>query len=149
MQFIAAATHPTYNSSRISNYQSIIRNIFRNNSACADKGITANGITTNNGCIGPDGSAAFYQCTVVKVRSSLREFTSWIQNIGKNHRRAAENIIFQFDAFVDGYIILNFDKIPDFYIVANVYILTNRTFFTNTRVTLNMAIMPDFSAFAN
>jgi len=52
LQFFAAATHPTGDSSRVAKYKGIIRHVSGDHGTGTDEGILADRISTNNGSIG-------------------------------------------------------------------------------------------------
>ena len=89
----------------------------------ADKSVFANGMAANNGRIGTDGSAFPNERFFIKCFSPLRIFASRIEDVGKNHRRAAEDVIFKLDTFIDRNIILNLDMIADSDVVPHIHIL--------------------------
>lgn len=68
--------------------------------------------------------------------------------IGEYARRSAEYVVFQFNAFIDRYIVLYPDPVsyPD--IVPDIDILSERAVLADGRTFLDMAEMPDAGAFA-
>ena len=64
-------------------------------------------------------------------------------------RRAAEYVVLQFYAFVDGYVVLDTDTVSDPDIVRDIDILSQRTITPNDGSFLNVAEMPDLRSCAD
>ena len=78
-----------------------------------------------------------------------RNFAARIENIGKNHRRAAKHIIFQCHTFINRNIVLNFHTVADNRFRADYYVLPNLTVLSNARTFQNVRNVPNTGAFTN
>ncbi len=59
-------------------------------------------------------------------------------DIGEDARWAAENIVFQFNAFVNGNIILYTDPVANLHVITNIHILSKRAVTANDGTLLDM-----------
>ena len=121
--------HPAGLTSRVSNNQRIIRNIFGNNSTGTNKSKPTDGNAANNGGIGSNSGSFLHQCWLVFVFS--RNGASGINYIGKYSRWSQKHIVFTDHSGVNRHIILDFYAVanPDFR--RNNHILAYRTLLPN------------------
>ena len=84
-----------------------------------------------------------------RVNSVHREVRPRSIYIRENTGRTTEDIVFKFNAFVDGNIVLDPDTIPNADIVTNIHILAQGTILTYDSPALDMAEMPNFRTGAN
>jgi hypothetical protein len=73
----------------------------------------------------------------------------WTQNIGKDHGRAKENIVFYRYSLVDGNIVLHFHPVSESNFVSHKAVLAENAIFTHPGTGHEMAIMPDLGTFSN
>ena len=92
------------------------------------------------------GSLAHARTRVNSVHREVRPRGIYIR---KNTGRATEDIVFEFNAFVNGNIVLDPDTIPNVDIVTNIHILAQGTILTNNSPALDMAEMPNLRSGAN
>src|SRR5580693_1220733 len=93
--------------------ESVVRYVVGNNSAGCDKCIAADGCATHYRAVCSERGSPFHQRPVKFMFANY--VTARIDDIRKNHRRAAEHIALQLHTFIDGDIVLNFDAISHDY----------------------------------
>lgn len=121
IQTTTTLAHPPYLPGRYTGHQSIILYVFRHNGTGGNQGATSYRMTAHYRAIRTEGGSLAYART--RVNSVHREVRPRSIYIRKNAGRATEDIIFKLNAFVDGYIVLDPDTIPNADIVANIHIL--------------------------
>ena len=104
-------------------------------------------MTAHNRAIRAEGSSLTHART--RVNSMYREMRPRCTHIREYARRAAEYVVLQFYAFVDGYVVLDTDTVSDPDIVRNIDILSQRTITPNDGSFLNVAEMPDLRSCAD
>ena len=146
-QTTTTLAHPPYLPSRNPGHQSIIFYVFRHNGTGGNQSAAPYRMTAHYRAIRTEGGSLTHART--RVNSVHREVRPWSIYIRKNAGRATEDIVFKFNAFVDGNIVLDPDTIPNADIVANIHILAQGTILTYNSPALNMAEMPNFRSGAN
>lgn len=106
--------------------------VFRHDGTGADEGILANSVATDDCAVGAECCALFDEGGTHLVH--LANFRPGVVDIGKDHRRAAEDTVFQSDAFIDGYVVLDFAFVADDGVGADDNVLAY------------VAVFPDFGA---
>ena len=144
---MAALAHPPYLPGRNAGHQGVIFHIFGHDGSGGDQGAAPYRMTAHYRAIRAERCAFAHART--RVDSVHREVRPRSIYIRENAGRATENVVLQFDAFVDGNIVLDSDTIPDPDIVANIDILSERTVSSDNRPPLNMTEMPDLRSFAD
>ncbi len=142
-QDLAAFAGPAFLTGGYADHQRIGRNISVHNGTGGDKGVLSNGMAAQDRGIGPDGGAFPDQGFMIVIRTALRVFTAGINDIGKDHGRAAKDIVFQLHTFVNRNIVLDLDVIADAHIRSHIDILTKGAVGSDTGTGLNMAEVPD------
>ena len=92
------------------------------------------------------GSLAHARTRVNSVHREVRPRSIYIR---ENTGRTTEDIVFKFNAFVDGNIVLDPDTIRNADIAAYIHILAQGTILTYDSPSLDMAEMPNFRSGAN
>ena len=100
-----------------------------------------------DGAIGAQGSSLAYART--HVRAMHRKMRPRGTHIREYTRRAAEYVILQLYAFVDGYVVLDTDAVSDPDVVRDIDILSQRTVAPDDGSLLNMAEMPNLRSRAD
>jgi len=95
----------------------MIRNVSSDHGPSPHKGIAADGHAADDGAVGPQGSAFLDEGRAHLVH--LGDFCPWIVDISKDHRWAAEDTVFEGDAFIETDIVLDFAFVADRGIVRN------------------------------
>ena len=137
-----ALAYPPYLPGRHAGHQGVIFHILGHNSPGGNHSATPYCMTTNYGTIGSQGSSLAYERA--RVRVMYRKMSPRGNHIREYARRATENIVFDFNAFVDGDVVLDADTIPDPDMVRHIDVLAQRTVPADDRSLLNMAEMPNF-----
>ena len=104
-------------------------------------------MAANNSAVGSEGSSLTHART--RVNSMHREMRPWGTHVREYARRAAEYVILQLYAFVDGYVVLDTDAVSDPDVVRDIDILSQRTIAPDDGSFLNVAEMPDFRSRAD
>ena len=125
----------------------MIRNVFRYHSIGSDEGVSSQCYAANDGGVGADGCPFFYKCWARLIHFS--DFGPGIIDVCKDHGWAAENSVFECNAFVYAYIILNFAVVAYSDIRADYHVLADIAVFANFGVGQDVGEVPDFRFFAN
>lgn len=141
------ATHPTTVHGRNAKHQGVIFDVVTYDGPCADEGVSTNGDTTNNGGIGADGGSPPNKSFPVFVLTN--DFGAGIHDVGKDARRAAEDVVLKFNSLVERDIVLDFDVVSDADPGADEDILPKAAVGTDTDTSGNVAEMPDAGTCAN
>ena len=104
-------------------------------------------MATDHRAIRAQGRALAYART--RINAMHRKVRPWRAHVREYARRTTKNIVFQFYAFVDGYIVLDSDTVSDPDVVRDIDVLSQRTVAPNDGSLLNMAKMPDFRSRAD
>jgi hypothetical protein len=141
IQTTAALAYPPYLPGRDTGHQGIIFHIFGHDSSGSDHGTASNRMTAHDRAIRAERCAFAHART--RVNSVHREVRPRSIYIRENTGRATEDIVFDFNPFVDRNIVLNPDAIPNAGVVSNVHILAQRTIRSDDSSLLDMAEMPN------
>ena len=147
IQATTTLAHPPYLPGRNTSHQSIIFYVPCHHGSSGDQRRAANGIAANDGAIGTQGSPLAYERA--RVRAMHREMRPWGTSVRKYARRAAEDVILQLYAFVNGYVVLDTDAVSDPDVVRDIDILSQRTVTSDDGTLLNMAEMPNLRSRAD
>ena len=147
VQTTTTLAYPPYLPGRHPGHQSIIFYVFRHNGAGGDQSAAPYRMTAHYRAIRTEGGSLAHART--RVNSVHREMRPRSIYICKNAGRATEDIVFNLNAFVDGYIVLDPDTIPNANVVPNIHILTQGTILSDDSPLLDMAEMPNFRPDAN
>lgn len=115
--------------------------------SCADEGISADVVTTDDGGIGADGST--FSDDGFQVFSLAVDSAAGVIDIGEDHRRAEENVVFADDAFVNGYVVLYLDVVSELDAIGHEYVLAEVAVFPDDGSWHYMTEVPYFAAFAD
>ena len=74
---------------------------------------------------------------------AARDFASWVDDIGKDHAGATEDIVFEGDSCVDAYIVLDFAAMPDGDTWGDDDILSDVDFGSDRAVGHDVGVVPD------
>jgi hypothetical protein len=129
VKFLSTCTHPSDSFCRITHHKGMIEYIFRHNSTSTNKGVFPNGMAADDGAVGSQCGTLLDEGGADLVH--LGDFCTRVIDVRKDHRRAAEDTIFQCDTLVDGYVVLNFAFVADGYVGADNNILADIAVFTN------------------
>ena len=104
-------------------------------------------MAAHHGAIGSQGSSFTHART--RVNTVHGKVRSRRIHVGEHARRAAENVVLQLDALIDGDVVLDPDTIPYPDVVPNVDILPQGTVPADDGSLLNMTEMPNLRSFAD
>ena len=125
----------------------MVGNVFRDDCAGADEGVTADGVAADDGAVGAQSCASFDKGGANLIH--FADFRAWVVDVGEDHGGAAKNTVFQCDTFIDADVILYFAFIADDGVGANDDVLADVAVFTDFGTGKNMRKMPNFRFFAN
>ena len=125
----------------------MVGDIFCHHGAGADEGISADGVAADDGAVGPQGGAFLDEGGADLVH--LGDFRPWIVDVGEDHGRAAEDAIFQGDAFIDADIVLNLALVADGDVGTDDDILADVAVLADLGAGEDMGEVPDLCAFAD
>src|SRR5690606_2751806 len=101
--------HPPRLPCRVAHHQRIVGHRTGHHGARTDKRILANFMATHDRRVGPNGSTLAYVSPGV-LRPAV-DGAAGIDDIGENHGRTEEHIIFTGDPRIYGDVVLNFDVV--------------------------------------
>ena len=139
--------HPTYLFGRDAGDESVGLDGTVDHRARGDKGILADGDSTNHRAVRSERGALSHDGIPVLVLAGHRG--TWIVNVGENHAGTAEYVVFQRDVVVYRNVILNFAVIADDDTIADEDVLAERAVPSYARARAYVAPVPDTSAFSN
>ena len=147
IQFFAAFAHPVDLLGWIAYHKRVVRDILCDYRPGADEGIAADGMAADNGAVGSQGSALLDEGRTNLVH--LGDFRPGVVDVGENHRGAAEDAVFEGDAFIDADVILDFAFVADGHIGADDNVLADVAVFTDFGAGKDVGEVPDLCFFAN
>lgn len=107
----------------------MVGNVFCDNRAGTDEGITAYCMATNDSAVGTECCSFFYEGGADLVH--FADFRPWIINVGENHGRPTKNAVFQDNAFIGADVVLDFAFVADNCVGSDDDILADVAVFTN------------------
>ena len=113
----------------------------------SDEGVPADFVSADDSAIGAEGGALFNEGRLRFVHSS--DMRPGVDDICENHAGATEDVVFQSDSFINGYVVLNLASIPDGHIRSDHHILPDVAGFANHAAVQDVREMPDFGPFAD
>ena len=119
----------------------MVRDVLGDDCSCADECIVANSMTANNGAVRTHCGTFFNKSRAHLIH--LADFRPGIVNVGEDHRGAAENAVFQGDAFIDADIILNLAFVPDDCVGSDDDILPDVAVFADFRAGEDVGEVPN------
>ena len=134
---------------RIAHHNRMVRNILCHDAAGRDKRVFSNAVTADDGGVRADAGALPNGRVGIKSRASLGVFAPRALHVGKHHGGSAENIVAQFHALINGYVILNFAKAADFYSRRHKYVLPDGAVFADFGAAADVTEMPHFCTVSN
>ena len=147
IEAFATFAHPADLSGRHAGHQCVWFHVFGHNGASGDEGALAYRMATDHSAVGTQrGTFAYLGLGIDAMYGKMGARCS---HIGEYAARAAEHIVLNLNAFVDGDVVLHTNIVANLYVIAYVDILSERAVFTNYRTFLDMAEMPDFGSFAD
>jgi hypothetical protein len=132
-------------SSWIPHHARVGRDILCYHGSGSHKAVFSKGYATNNGSVGPDGGAPFDPCGSKLVFSSDK--ASGVENVGKNARGAAENVVLKRNAFIETDVVLDFASVADDDIRLHHDILAYNTIFSYLGAPHEVTKMPHLGPF--
>ena len=132
---------------RVAYHQGMVGDILCDYRTGADKGIAADGVAADDGAVGPQGGAFLDEGGADLVH--LGDFRPWVEDIREDHRGAAEDAVFQGDAFIDADVVLDLAFVADGDVRADDDILANVAVFADFGSGKDMGEVPDFCALAD
>lgn len=139
--------HPADLACRHPDHQRIGRHVAVDDGAGADEGVLAHGVAADDGAVGSQGRAALDQRVAIFVFAG--DATAGVIDVGKDHARAAENVVLQRDVVVHRDVVLHLDVVADHHLVADKHVLAKGAITADDRLSADMNPMPDAGVFAN
>ncbi len=143
----AAGAHPAARTGRVAVHQSVIGNVAGDHRPGADERIAADRRAAHHRAIGTERRALAYQRGAVFVLAG--HVAARVHDVGEDHRRPAEYVVFQNAAGINRNIVLNFDVIADHHVRGNHHVLADVAVGADAGILHHMREMPDFRAWSN
>ena len=140
VQNLATFADPADLAGRNADHQGEILHVPCHHCPGGDQRRTAYRMAAYDGAVGSEGSSLAHERA--RVNTVYREMRPGCDHIREHAGRAAENIVFQFHAFVHGDVVLEPATVADPHIVADIDILTERTVPSDNSSPLDMAEVP-------
>lgn len=140
-QTLSTLTSPTDLSGRVAYDKGVVRDIFGDHGTGTDKGIAADGYPANDRAVGSQSGAFLHQRGAELVH--LADGSARVVDVGKDHRRAAKNVVFQRDALVNRHVVLDFAPFTDGHIGADNDVLPDVALFPDPGPGKDMRKMPN------
>src|SRR5262249_29767995 len=96
-----------------------------------DEGIASNGDATDDGAVSPQSGAALHECAFDFVHAT--DLAARIDDVCKDHRRAAKDGVFERHAFVNRDIVLDLHLVADADVGTDHDVLANPTIPADSR----------------
>lgn len=141
LQALTVFAHPADLACRHTDHQRIGRHVAVDDGAGADKGVFANGIAANDGAVGAQSRAALDQGVAIFVLA--RDGAAGVVDVGEDHARPAEHVVFQRDVVVYRDVVLHLDVVADDNLVADKDVLAKGTVAADYCLTADMNPVPD------
>jgi hypothetical protein len=141
-QSFSAFANPADLTGRISDDKGVVGHIPRHHRSGADKRISAECCSANDGGIGTDGRPPLHQRGPNLIH--LADCRTGIVDVGEHYRRAAKDIVLQGHPFVDGDIVLDLAPLTNHNVGPDDNVLSDVTVGSDHGVGQNMGKMPDF-----
>lgn len=140
-------THPADLFCRISYREGVVGDILCDHGASTYEGVFTYGVAADDGAVGPQSGALLDEGGANLIH--LGDFRPWVIYVGEDHRRSAENAVFECDAFIYADVVLNLALIANDDIRANNNILADVAVFSYFRSGKDVGEVPNLGAFAN
>ena len=124
----------------------MVRNVGGDDGAGSDHRPFAHRMSADDGAVGSEAGSAFDEGLF--IYAVHREGGAWNAHVGKDAGRSAKNIVFEFDALIDGDVVLDAASVADPDSRTYVDILPERTVPSDDCAFLYVAEVPDFRAIA-
>jgi hypothetical protein len=125
----------------------VLRYVLGDHRPGADEGVAADGMAADDGAVGPQGGAFLDEGGADLVH--LPDFRPGVVDIGEYHRGAAEDAVFQGDAFIDADVVLDLALVADSGVGADDDVLADVAGFADPGAGEDVGEVPDFGAFTD
>src|SRR3989338_6870134 len=143
----AVPTHPTRLSRRYSRHQGIRPDIAIDHCACRNECILAYRNAADDGGVRPESCTLAHKGSAIFVLAG--HGSARIIDIGEDHARPAEHIVFQRYGVIDADVVLYFDVVADEHVVADEDILAEGTACADPRPAADVHPVPDAGSVAD
>ena len=143
----AAFADPANLAGGYASHQGVGFHVFGHHGAGGDEGALAHGMAADHGAVGAQRGA--FADLGLGVDAMHGEVGTRRGHVGEHAAWAAEHIVLDLDAFVDGDVVLHADIVTDMHIVAHVDVLSEGAVLADDGTFLDVAEMPYLGAFAN
>lgn len=147
LELYAALADPSMKAGGITIDQGKVGNILRNHRPSTDKGILADGMTTDNSGIGANGGPLFNQGRLKFVSS--RYVAAGTDDIGEGAGRTAKNVVFQSHSLKYRHIVLYLHVVPYPNPLAHETVLSDNAIPADSYAGHNVREMPYFRLLTN
>ena len=101
----------------------MVGHILRDHRPGADEGVAPDGVAADDGAVGPQGGAFLDESGADLVH--FGDLRPGVVDICEDHRGAAEDAVFQGDAFIHAHVVLDLALVADGYVGADDDILAD------------------------
>src|SRR5256884_266623 len=143
-QPLPALTHPADSTRGHAHHQRIRRHVGGHHGTCTDECVLAQCHATDDGRVGADGAAALYEGGSILMLA--RHVTARVHHVGEHARRPAEHVVFERDALIDRYIVLDLGIVADPHTGHHHHVLAQVAALADHRAGHDVAEVPDLRA---
>lgn len=147
LQAVAVFAHPADLTCRHANHQRVGRHVAVDDGAGADEGILSHNAAADDGAIGAQSRTALDQGVAIFVLA--RDGAARVIDVGEDHARAAENVVFQRDVVVHRDVVLHLDVVADDDLVADEHVLAKGAITADDCLAADMNPMPNAGVLAD
>jgi hypothetical protein len=141
------AAHPSCRATWDSHHETVVWDVFDDDGTRCDKRIASKGDTTDDGGISSDGGAALDDGRLVEAVAF--DLAPRIGDVGQDAAGAEEDVIFDYSACVDGYVVLHLDVRADNDVIGDHGVLTKDAVITDGSARANVGEVPNFCSITN
>ena len=144
VEALAVFAHPSDLAGGVANDEGVGLDFFGHNGSGPDEGVGPDVVTTDDGGVGTDGGTFAnhsFQVFPFAVDGAAR-----VDDVGKNHGRSQEHVVFAGDTFIDGDVVLHFHVVAEYDAAGNEYVLAEVTVFPDDGSCHDVTEVPDFTA---
>src|SRR6476646_10070670 len=140
-QALAALSHPAHAASRHAHHQRVSGDVLRDDAAGADERVLLESHPADDRGVGADRRAFADEGAPVLLLA--RDVTAWIDDVGKHHRRPAEDVVLEHHTFVDRDVVLDPDVVADPDTIHHHHVLAQRATLADHGAAEDVTEMPD------
>lgn len=138
---VPAGAHPAHDPARVSHHQREVRNVLQNHRSGPDEGVLANGHPAKDRAVRPERGPPTHQGLPELLHPA--NLAPGVVHVREHDGGAAEDVVFEGDAFIDGHVVLDLDRVADGDVPCYEDILPDPAVSSDLAASRYVAVMPD------